>query len=78
MKRYRIFYSSDIQEPSEFVNEIEGPHISVDLSSLIRHYKTFGRKKSEIRRKVHHIPWEAEWENRNFLILSVLHSFKKH
>ena len=61
MKRLRIFYSSDIQEPSEFVNEIEGPHISVDLSSLIRHYKTLGEKNLKYVEKF--IPlWEAEWE----------------
>lgn len=60
MKRVNIFYSSDLQQPSIGISEIEGPDISVDLSVLIRHYKTLGEKNLKYVEKF--IPiWETEW-----------------
>ncbi|NLD05271.1 MAG: hypothetical protein GX672_05170 [Synergistaceae bacterium] len=61
MKKTRIFYSSDIQDPPIGITELEGPDISVSLSVLIEHYKKLGEKNLKYVEKF--IPiWEKEWE----------------
>lgn len=60
MKKIKIFYSSDIQEPPIGITELEGPDISVGLSVLIEHYKRLGEKNLKYVEKF--IPiWEKEW-----------------
>jgi len=62
MKKIRIYFSSDFQENTDFIKEIDGPAINVDLSILVNHYRKMGEKNLKYVEKF--IPlWENEFED---------------
>ena len=60
MKKIRIYFNSDLVDPTNGIIEIEGPEAAVDFSALIEHYRTLGENNLKYVEKF--IPlWEEEW-----------------
>jgi hypothetical protein len=65
MKKIRIYFSSDLADPTNGTAEIEGPEAAVDFSALIEHYRTLGENYLKDADKFI-MQWKEEWGPRLF------------